>query len=243
MNELRFKPLSQIVNEHHQTASVFEKYNLDYCCKGNRSLLQACNDSDIPLNEVATELILIYDIKKNELDYNEIKLYQLADYIVYTHHAYIKKETAQILSYLEKVSSKHGNTCPELHKIAPLVRDLFKEIAHHMHHEETIIFPRIKQLAQSSFEPISGDKYFEYLVLPIIDMEDELEDAGNMMREIRKLTHNYVPPANACTTFKLLYKSLHAFEIDLHLHVHLENSILFPKALILEKELKISLVN
>ena len=154
---------------------------------------------------------------------------------------YIKKETQQILSYLEKVSSKHGNSNQELHKIAPFLRDLFEEIAQHMHNEETIIFPRIKQLEQSSFEPIfSGDKYFEYLVLPIIDMEDELEDVGNMMREIRKLTHDYVPPANACTTFKLLYTSLHAFESDLHLHVHLENSILFPKALILEKELKLS---
>ena len=241
MKELCSRPLSQIVNEQHQTASVFEKYNLDYCCKGRRSLQQACNDNDIPLNEVAAELILIYDLKKNELDFNEIKLYQLADYIVYTHHGYIRKETAQILSYLEKVSSKHGNTYQELHKIAPLIRDLFKEIAQHMHNEETIIFPRIKQLEQSSFEPIfSGDKYFEYLVLPIIDMEDELEDVGNMMREIRKLTHNYVPPANACTTFKLLYTSLHAFESDLHLHVHLENSILFPKALILEKELKLA---
>lgn len=244
MNELLSKPLSQIVNEQHQTASVFEKYNLDYCCKGGRSLQQACSEDDISLNEVVAELQNIYASKTNELDFNKVKLYQLADYIVYTHHNYAKKEMPQILSYLEKVSSEHGNRHNELYKISALFVDLSNEMMHHMHNEETILFPRIKQLEQYSFAPILYDiKYFEYLLLPIIDMEDEHEDAGNIMAEIRKLTNNYVPPADACITFKLLYASFQAFEIDLHHHVHLENSILFPKALALERELKLNALN
>ena len=244
MNELLSKTLSQIVNEKHQTASVFEKYHLDYCCKGWRSLQQACSENHISLNEVVAELQNIYANKANELDFNKVKLYQLADYIVYTHHSYLKKEMPQILSYLEKVASEHGNRHNELYKISALFVDLSNEMTHHMDNEETILFPRIKQLEQYSFAPVLYDiKYFEYLVLPIIDMEDEHEDAGNIMAEIRKLTNNYMPPADACTTFKLLYASLQAFEIDLHHHVHLENSILFPKALGLERELKLNALN
>jgi regulator of cell morphogenesis and NO signaling len=241
MNELLSKPLSQIVNEQHQTASVFEKYNLDYCCNGNRSLGQACSEDHILVNEVVAKLQNIYANKTNELDFNKIKLYQLADYIVYTHHNYVKKEMPQILSYLEKASSKHGNRHNELYKISALFVDLSNEMMSHMHNEETILFPRIKQLEQHSFAPILYNiKYFEYLLLPIFDMEDEHENARNIMAEIRKLTNNYMPPVHACITFKLLYASLQEFEIDLHHHVHLENSILFPKALALEKELNLN---
>ncbi len=153
MNQLLCKPLSQIVNEQHQTASVFEKYNLD----------------------------------------------ELTDYIVCSYHSHIKKEMTQILSYLEKVSSKHGTRHNELYKISELFVDLFNEMTHHMHNEETILFPRIKDMEKNGFEPIPYDiKYFEYLQLPIIDMEDEHEDAGNIMAEIRKLTKNYSSaiPAN-----------------------------------------------
>ncbi|MBC8046107.1 MAG: hemerythrin domain-containing protein, partial [Fimbriimonadaceae bacterium] len=170
--------------------------------------------------------------------------YQLADYIVYTHHSYVKKEMPQMLSHLEKVASKHGSLHNELYKISELFVDLSNEMTHHMHNEETILFPRIKQLEQNGFEPIPFDiKNYQYLELPIIDMEDDDEDAGNKMSEIRKLTNNYTPPADSCTTFKLLYASLQAFEIDLHHYVHLEKSILFPKALVLEKVLRIPSYN
>ena len=244
MNELLSKPLSQIVNEQHQTASVFEKYSLDYCCKGGRTLEQACSENDISLNEVVEELQNVGANKTNELDFNTVKLDQLADHIVNTHHNFVRREMPQVLSYLEKVSSKHGNRHNELHKISALFADLSREMTQHMNNEETILFPRIKQLEQYSFAPAFYDiKYLEYVVLPIIDMEDEHEDAGKAITEIRKLTNNYMPPAGACTTFRLLYASLQAFEIDLHHHVHLENSILFPKALALVKQLKLNALN
>lgn len=241
MNELLFKPLAAIVNEQHQAAAVFEKYNLDYCCRGNRSLQEACTEDHISLPQLVAELQNVYANKKNELDFNKVKLYQLADYIVYTHHNYVKKELPLIISYLEKVSSEHGKLHNELYKISSLFADLSNEMTHHMLNEETIVFPRIKQLEQYSFTPVLYDiKYFEYLLLPIIDLEDEHEATGNIMAAIKKLTNNYMPPADACISFKLLYASLQAFEIDLHHHVHLENSILFPKALSLERELKLN---
>ena len=178
------------------------------------------------------------------MDFNKVKLYQLADYIVYTHHNYVKKEMPLILSYLEKVRVKHGSQHAELQKISALFLDFSYEMTRHMNNEETILFPRIKQLEQYGFGTVLYDiNYFENLIILITGMEDEHEDAGNIMAEIRKLTNNYMPPADACTTFKLLYASLQAFEIDLHHHVHLENSILFPKALDLEKELKLKTVN
>lgn len=244
MNELLSKPLSQIVNEQHQTASVFEKYNLDYCCKGKRSLQQACSENHISLKEVVAELQNIYAIETNELDFNKVKLFQLVDYIVCTHHSYVKKEMPQIISYLEKVSSKHGNQHNELYKISELFVDLYNEMTYHVHHEETILFPRIKLLEQNGFEPVPFDiRHYQYLELPIIDMEDDDEDAGNKMAEIRELTNNYTPPADSCTTYKLLYASLQAFEIDLHHYVHLEHNILFPKALDLEKESRLNTLN
>lgn len=244
MNQLISKTLSEIVNEQFQTASVFEKYHLDYCCKGKRSLQQACEEESVPVNKIVEDLQYIYSNKKGALDFTSIKLYELSEYIVHTHHSYVKKEMPQIISYLQKVASKHGSRHAELYKIAELFADLSNKMTVHMHKEEAIIFPAIKQLEQNGFQPVPFDTQTPgYLKLPVITLENEHEDAGNIMNEISKLTNNYTPPADSCTTFRLLFASLHAFEIDLHHHVHLENSILFPKALMLEKEIRMTTHN
>ncbi len=237
MQQLIAKTLAEIVSEKFKTASVFEKYNLDYCCNGMRSLQQACEEEDLPVNDIVEDIKNIYSHSGNSLDFTCIKLYQLAEYIVYTHHSFMKREMPRILSFLEKVSNKHGTLHNELYKISELFVELSNEMMRHINVEETIVFPRIKQLEQNGFEPIPFDiKHYQYLELPIIDMEDDDEDADNKMDIIRKLTNNYTPPADSCTTFKLLYASLEAFEVDLHQYVHLENNILFPKALQVEKE-------
>jgi regulator of cell morphogenesis and NO signaling len=244
MEQLISKTLSEIVNEQFQTASVFEKYHLDYCCRGRRSLREACEEENVPVNEIVEELTKVYLPKPGTLDFNSIKLYELAEYIVHTHHSYVKKEMTHITSFLQKVSSKHGNRHPELFKISKMFNDLAMEMTDHMEKEELIVFPRIKQLEKNGLNQLSFDaQMYEYLKLPIINMGIEHEDAGNIMNGIRLLTDNYTPPADACTTYKLLYACLHAFEIDLHQHVHLENSILFPKALMLEKEIQMSAHN
>ena len=244
MNQLISKTLSEIVNEQFQTASVFEKYHLDYCCKGKRSLQQACEEENLPVNEIVAHLKNIYSNKKNALDFTNMKLYKLSEYIVHTHHSYVKKEMPQIIYYLQKVASKHGSKHVELYKIAELFADLSNEMTAHINKEEAIVFPAIKQLEQNGFRPVTFDKQTpEYLKLPVITLENEHEAAGNIMNEIRKLTDDYTAPTDSCTTFKLFYASLKAFEIDLHHHVHLENSILFPKALLLEKEIQMTTHN
>ena len=239
MQQLISKTLSEIVNEQFQTASVFEKYNLDYCCKGKRSLQQACEEENVPVAGIVEDLKNVYSHSAGSLDFSSIKLCQLSEYIVYTHHSFIKMEMPRILSYLEKVASKHGKRHSELYKVSELFVDLSNQMIHHIHKEETILFPRIQQLEQNGFEPIPFDiKHYQYLELPIIDMEDDDEDAGDKMGLIRKLTNNYTPPDDSCTTFKLLYAGLKSFEMDLHRYVHLENNILFPKALQLEKDIQ-----
>lgn len=244
MTQLISKTLSEIVNEQFQAASVFEKFNLDYCCKGKRTLQQACMEQNVPTDKVVDELQNISQHTGNVVDFNNIKLYQLAEYIIHAHHTYVKKEMPQIISFLQKVSSKHGTKHPELYKITKLFFELSIEMTEHMNKEETILFPRIKQIEKLGFEPVLPDTVMsDYIKSPIINMEHEHEAAGNKMNEIRMLTNNYTPPADACTTFKLMYACLHAFEIDLHHHVHLENSILFPKALLLEKEIQMTASN
>jgi regulator of cell morphogenesis and NO signaling len=244
MDQLISKTLSEIVNEQFQTASVFEKYHLDYCCKGRRSLQQACEEQNVPVNEIVEDLNKVYTTSPARVDFNSLKLSELAEYIVYTHHSYVRKEMPLIISFLRKVSSKHGNRHPELNTIFHLFAEISLEMADHMEKEEAVLFPRIKQLEKYGLEQLSYDaEMYEYIKLPIINMEAEHEEAGNKMEQIRSFTNNYLPPDDACTTYKLMYACLQAFEIDLHQHVHLENSILFPKALALEKEIQMSARN
>jgi regulator of cell morphogenesis and NO signaling len=159
-------------------------------------------------------------------------LTQLANYIVSTHHDFIKREAPQIAAYLEKIASKHGDRHPELPGIAKLFTSVREEMDEHMNKEEMILFPRIKSMEENNKSEQAGSRVNRsFLSTPIHMMEEEHDHAGKLMGEIRLLTHDYTPPQDACTTYKLAFASLRAFEMDLHQHVHLENNILFPKAL------------
>jgi|CXWL01.1.fsa_nt_gi regulator of cell morphogenesis and NO signaling len=233
MSELMTKSLAQIVNSNHRAAIVFEKYHLDFCCKGKRSLVIACAESEIKMEDVLAELEETEPGNNSgvSIDLQKMSLNELVDYIVTTHHSYVKKEMPAILGYLQKVVSKHGDRHPEMIKVLALFTAVKEEMEHHMQKEELILFPRIKeieqQLAAGSEIKISST----YLLSPINIMEQEHDHAGSMLAEIRRLINDYNPPADACTTYRLSYASLQAFELDLHQHVHLENNILFPKAL------------
>ncbi len=237
--------LAQIVNSNHKAASVFEKYHLDFCCKGKRSLAQACNEQELALSQVAGDLQEVFANAANgNADFDNMSLTQLSDYIVQTHHAYVKNEMPQIYAYLQKVSSKHGDRHPELYKIFQGFAAVKEEMEGHMKKEELILFPRIKEMEKLANS--SGDQFqmnIGYLQSPITVMETEHDHAGAQLNEIRILTDNYTPPQDACTTYRLSFAALQAFEIDLHQHVHLENNILFPKAIEEFKRLKVSVMN
>ena len=243
MAELRTKSLAQIVSGNHQTASVFEKYHLDFCCNGKRSLQQACAENNIPVEQIIAELDNISLRVEIGVDCNKMSLSQLIDFIVLTHHAYVKEKMPSILEYLHKVASKHGQRHPEMFKVIETFVALQEEMKLHMEKEELVLFPRIKTLEENTIENNLQTKGLSYLQSPVALLEEEHDHAGRLLDIIRGLTSNYTPPADACATYQLSFASLQAFEFDLHQHVHLENNILFPKALSLFKEMYQSYLN
>jgi regulator of cell morphogenesis and NO signaling len=230
MKELKTKSLAQIVNDNFRSASVFEKYHLDFCCQGKRSLADACTESKIDITEVIKEIENLNAEKDISIDFSSITLEKLADYIVDTHHTYVKNELPVILGYLQKVAAKHGERHPEMKKVAEIFAAICEEMDLHMKKEEQVLFPRIKEIERNINEKRELHISNTYLNAPINMMEQEHDHAGSMTKEIRLLTGNYIPPADACTTYKLSLASLQAFELNLHQHVHLENNVLFPRA-------------
>jgi regulator of cell morphogenesis and NO signaling len=244
MNEIKELTLAQIVNSNHKTANVFEKYHLDFCCKGKRSLEQACTEQQISLTDVATDLKNVLATTQTAAEFEKMNLTQLSEYIVHTHHSFVKNEMPQIFAYLQKVTLKHGERHPELNKIFEIFSAVKEEMESHMKKEELILFPRMKELQKLTEQKTANFQLnIEYLQSPITLMEQEHDHAGTMLNEIRILTNNYIPPVDACTTYSLSFAALQAFELDLHQHVHLENNILFPKAISMFKDLKGSVLN
>ena len=231
--------LAQIVTLRPAAAAIFENYDLDYCCRGKQTLKEACNNDFIKLKVIEQELEKVFKIDsfRPPADFREMPLSALVDYIVNKHHAYVKESIPRITAHVQKVSSKHGVRHPELPEIDRLFSRVSEEMRQHMYKEEHILFPRIKEIAGSTGNgtlPWLHER--SYLSAPIYLMESEHESAGNILHEIRSLTRHFTPPADACVTFKITYHELNEFENDLHRHIHLENNILFPKALELFKK-------
>ena len=232
MTELLTQSLARIVTANHQTAAVFEKYKLDFCCKGKRTLQEACRENKINPADVLLDLEKTAAADRTA-DPATLSLHDLTVYIVRTHHEYVRRELPLIYGYLEKVSSKHGDRHPELHKIFACFAAVKEEMELHMQKEEKILFPRIVQVEEGKREGLSSRIASSFIGAPVAVMEQEHDHAGSLMAEIRSLTADYTPPADACTTYKLSFAALQAFEQDLHRHVHLENNILFPGAMAL----------
>jgi regulator of cell morphogenesis and NO signaling len=223
MKELSGQRLADIVTGHHSSAAVFEKYKLDFCCKGKRTLEQACKEQNIPLEGVVDELGKL--ITKNEnlapSVFSAMTPKQLSDYIVARHHVYVRQATPQILYHLDKVFSKHGDRYPYVTEVYSLFRKVAAELDQHMLKEEKILFPMMEHVDRMTGSQLMG---------PIHVMETEHEHAGDLLARIRDITRDYTPPEDACTTHRLVLEELRGFEEDLHEHVHLENHLLFPKA-------------
>ncbi len=245
MQALCNQTLSQIVTDNYRTATVLEKYHLDFCCRGKRTLEQACAEKEIPLEEVLPALETLNtsgNTCQASIAFEKLSLSNLVDYILYTHHDYVKKEIPRIINYLQKIIMKHGERFPEMRLVLEVFTELKVELQEHLIKEELLLFPRIKEIEKAHAEMLSEKLNISYLLSPISIMEHEHENAGDMLEEIRSLTNNYTIPADTCNTFKICIASLQAFEADLHHHVHLENNILFPKAIgLLRQPVKINL--
>jgi regulator of cell morphogenesis and NO signaling len=233
--------LSEIVRKHPAAATLFEKYDLDYCCHGKQTVREACQGDIIKHNKIEHALHRIFENDLTEtgtVHFEQQPLDQLINHIVDKHHHYVKESMPVILEHLRKVTTKHGDRHPELRKVLELFEEVKLEMAQHMFKEEQVLFPRIQFLAESfRTKKQQGMPDKIYLSAPISMMELEHEKAGNALHQIREFTHNYTPPEDACTTHRLTLAELKEFEHDLHQHVHLENNILFPKALAMQKKI------
>jgi regulator of cell morphogenesis and NO signaling len=231
--------VAEVVSENIQTAHIFKKYGIDFCCGGGISIAKACDKKKVNINELLSELKSIDNKMVPSQNYNNWKLDFLVDYIVNTHHSYVIEAFALLDSYTAKVSKVHGEHHPAVLEIERIYKEIKAELLAHMQKEEQILFPYIKQLVVSTKDNTPLIKsHFGTVRNPIQMMQQEHENAGDLLKEIAELTMNYTAPEGACNTFKAMYAKLDEFEQDLHLHIHLENNILFPKAILLEERLQ-----
>ncbi|MBS1743134.1 MAG: iron-sulfur cluster repair di-iron protein [Bacteroidetes bacterium] len=223
--------LASIVTDNYQAATVFEKYKLDFCCKGKKSLEAACTENGISIEEIWEELTNALDKPAHKgTAFADMTAEQLISYILLQHHFYTRQTMPVIEEHLLKVAMKHGDHFPYMKEVLQLFSYLKNEMNIHMQKEEVVLFPRIREMEglyrygqKKAFPPA-------YITAPVAVMENEHDEAGEVMSRINTLTNQYVAPEGACTTFKLVLQELKAFEEDLHKHVHLENHLLFPLA-------------
>jgi len=231
--------IGELVAQDYRTASVFKKYDIDFCCQGNRTIGDACASEQIDESSVVSDLNALLDAPTGTTtDYKSWPLDLLADYIEKKHHRYVVEKTLEIQPYLTKICSVHGGNHPELFEIKDHFNATAEALAQHMKKEELILFPYVRLMVQAQQDhSIWESAPFGSVQNPIDMMMEEHTTEGDRLRQIERLSNNYTPPVDACNTFMVAIALLKEFEQDLHLHIHLENNILFPKAIALEKEL------
>ncbi|MGB4205176.1 MAG: iron-sulfur cluster repair di-iron protein [Bacteroidales bacterium] len=230
--------IGELVALDYRTASVFKNNKIDFCCNGNRTIEDACNQKQIEYSTLLQQLDqIVSGNKESGVDYNSWPLDLLADYIEKKHHRYVDTKIQEIKPYLEKVIKVHSGHHPELIEIGKLFEESADELTKHMKKEELMLFPHIRKMVQAEHSGSKVQAPFGTVQNPIKMMMLEHDNEGERFRKISSLSDNYTPPADACNTYRVTYSLLKEFEDDLHLHIHLENNILFPKAIILEESL------
>jgi len=215
-------------------ARIFERFGIDYCCGGEKSLAEACTAAGVNVDEVQTALEKPVPEAK-ERDWQKAPLAELVAHIVRKHHQFTREEIARLTPLIAKVEGVHGQNHPELSKVQTLFRALAQEMTMHMMKEEHMLFPYIEQLEEAvnrGAQP--APPMFGTVENPVRMMMMEHDSSGEALRRIRELTGGYTAPTDACVSYQTLYQALLEFEADLHQHIHLENNILFPRAVALE---------
>ena len=224
----------EIVVKFPRASSLFKKYKIDFCCGGNRPISEVLTEKNLDEEAILDELQQLYEQTdangQYTFNWRDLNYHQLIDHIVDTHHDYLYKVLPELEGYIKKVFRVHGKAHPELERVNYLFSSLKVELEHHIKEEEDTVFRKIKEYE---------DTLLRQLLAEIVEsnqaFEQEHQNAGDMLREIRKATNDYTIPSDACTTFKLTYLKLEELESDLFQHIHLENNILFQR---LAEELK-----
>lgn len=223
--------IGEIVTRDFRAAEIFKNAGIDFCCGGNQSLEQTCNEKKLDIAEIEKKLIDLENTAVDNLhNFNEWNLDFLCDYIVNTHHKTVLKLLPQLTAYTQKISDVHGSHHPELIEIAKLFSAINTELLQHLRKEEEVLFPAIKEILKTN-----SSKSKEIIISEIARMKGEHEFAGGVIDKINGLSQNYTVPSDGCNTYQVTFNLLEQFEDDLHIHVHLENNILYPKSLNLVK--------
>ena len=226
----------EIVAQSSEVVGILEDHGIDYCCGGNRSLAAACRERGIDWASIAKQIEAAGTVNTaNQPDWSAASLVELIRHIVSVHHAYLHQELPRLADRLERVQKAHAKDAAILTPLGELCRVLREELDGHLLKEERVLFPFIEQMEKAMEEHRPGPALpFGAFGNPIRTMEHEHDDAGHALAEIRRLTGNFALPAHACNTYRALYSGLQKLERDLHQHIHLENNVLFPRALALE---------
>lgn len=234
--------IGELVAEDYRSAAVFKKHKIDFCCNGGRSIAEACEKKNIDTQALINELNdALKDASAEKIEFNSWPADLLIDYILKKHHRYVEERIPILQEFLTKLVSVHGHHYKELLEIKAEFDEAAKALGAHMKKEEIILFPYVQkmvliQAAKTTLQPAP----FGTVENPIHMMHHEHDTEGERFRKIEKLSNDYTPPAEACNTYRVAYAMLKEFQEDLHQHIHLENNILFPKALQLEEQLAVA---
>jgi regulator of cell morphogenesis and NO signaling len=239
MRVITEKTVRELALENPAATRVFEKLGIDYCCGGNKSLDEACRAANLNTDQVLDSLEMAEQSACAAQEAHNWQREALADLIAHiknTHHKYTREEMARLGPLFDKVCSVHGKNHPELLQIRGIFQGLTQELTTHLMKEEMVLFPYIVRMEEAAIEkePIVPAR-FGTVQNPVSMMEHEHDSAGNALRAMREASNGYSAPADSCVSHQTLYKALAVFETDLHQHIHLENNILFPRAVAMEK--------
>lgn len=227
--------VGEMVTRRPALSHVFEQVGIDYCCGGKKTLDQACEEKGLDVESVRAAVRACTATEQEPfVDAAAMSLAELANHIEQTHHAYLHRELPRLDWMTEKVASVHGDHEPRLRELRQTYQELAEELTCHMMKEEKVLFPLIRQLEASTTAPMF---HCGSLANPMRQMEAEHHNAGSALEKISKLSDGYSPPEWACNTYRAMLDALAHLQLDLHQHVHKEESILFPKALALEAKL------
>ena len=220
-----------------ESKRLFEELKIDYCCGGHRPLTEACASAGLEINQVMELLANVGQSKAptNGIDFQKLTLSGLIDHIVETHHNFTKTEMIRLEALTDKVINAHGENHRELIRVGELVHLLCTDLKPHMFKEEQVLFPYITAMEKARLQgrPIPFAP-FGTVHNPIRMMVMEHDAVGDLLRDLRIVTKDYKVPPDACMSYQALFQALEGLEIDLHQHIHLENNLLFPKAVAME---------
>jgi regulator of cell morphogenesis and NO signaling len=226
----------EIALENPASIRVFEAFGIDYCCGGRKPLAEACAAKNLSLETVVAALQENQAASLEQQDWTVKSLSALVAHIVDVHHAYVRRELPRLAELAQKVVNRHGDTKPELPEIQARVAQITEELTEHLAKEEVVLFPYVAKLERAATGGTPKPQgCFGTVANPIRMMMQEHDAAGELLAEVRRLSNDFTPPVGACPTFHAFYRGLYEFEQDLHQHIHLENNILFPKAIALEE--------